>query len=176
VEEMIINGDVYRLVTVRGRSKWVSKDGRAYNVIKFNQKASTHINRDGYPCFGGGVPVHLYVAYGWVDGYFEGAEVDHIDYDRTNYNSDNLRWVTHTENILHSSVDENRYLGKHCGGDNGRATLSNDEVKTAKELFQNGLSTMEVVRRSHPDYSYQERKSVWNRYNRIKNNETWNNI
>lgn len=176
MREMMMDGDIYRLVTVRGRSKWISRDGRAYNVTKFNQKATIHINPDGYPCFGGGIPVHLYVAYGWVDGYFDGAEVDHIDYDRTNYKSDNLRWVTHEENIRHSSVDENRYLGKHCGDSNGRSTLSSDEVREIKKLFQDGLSTTEVIRRIHPDYSYQERKSVWNKYNRIKNNETWNSI
>ena len=73
--------------------------------------ASIYYNLDGYPCFGGGIPVHLYVATGWVDGYFDGAEVNHKDYDRTNFCADNLEWVTHLDNIHHSS-SVGRYSGR----------------------------------------------------------------
>ena len=81
----IINGIEYKEITVRGRTKLVSKYGDLINPRKRNQKATLHMNKDGYPCCGGGIPIHLYVAYGWVDGNFEGAEVNHKDYDRTNY-------------------------------------------------------------------------------------------
>lgn len=56
--------------------------------------------------------MHLYVAYGWVDGYFDGAEVNHIDYDRDNYNADNLEWVDHNTNIKHS-VRGGHYKGRY---------------------------------------------------------------
>ena len=104
----IIDGIEYRLVTINGRSKLISRDGKAINPIRRNQKCTTHLSKDGYPCFGGGIPVHLYVAYGWVDGYFDGAEVNHKDFNRTNYSADNLEWVTHIENI-HYSSSANRY-------------------------------------------------------------------
>lgn len=58
------------------------------------------------------MPVHLYVAHGWVDGYFDGAEVNHKDYDRTNYHADNLEWITHNQNIEHS-VNGGRYKGRY---------------------------------------------------------------
>lgn len=160
-------------MTLRGRSKWIAKDGDARNPIHFNQKATIHYNQDGYPCFGGSIPVHLYVANAWVDGKFDGAEVDHIDYDRENFCSDNLRWVTHTDNINHSYIDEDHYTGNHKGESNGRAVMTEDQVNTIKNMFAAGLSTMEIIKIFHPDYSYDERRGVWNRFNRIKIGETW---
>ena len=62
----------------------------------------------------------MYVAHAWVDGYFDGAEVNHKDYDRTNYHADNLEWVSHKENVHHSS-DCGRYKNVRNGGANGRA-------------------------------------------------------
>lgn len=42
--------------------------------------------------------VHKLVAFAFVDGWFEGAEVDHIDTNRENNIWTNLRFVTHKEN------------------------------------------------------------------------------
>lgn len=55
----------------------------------------------------------MYVAHAWVDGYFDGAEVNHIDYNRENYSADNLEWITHNQNIKHS-VNGGKYKGR-CG-------------------------------------------------------------
>lgn len=173
MEEMVINGETFRLVTLRGRSKWISRTGIAYNPKKMRQRATIHINKDGYPCFGGGVPVHLYVAHAWVDGWFEGAEVDHINYDRADYSARNLRWVTHAENIRHSYVDENHYIGAHAGKKNGRATFSDSDILNIREQFSLGLGVMDVIKHFHPDYDYATRKNAWSKYNRIKNFETW---
>lgn len=103
MESIIINNIEYKSVTLQGRTKLISKSGDAINPIRKNQKATTHLNKDGYLCFGGGVPVHMYVAHGWVDGYFEGAEVNHIDYNRQNNNASNLEWISHSDNVKHSS-------------------------------------------------------------------------
>lgn len=173
MKEQIINGKEYRFVELRGRGKWVSKDGDAYNPKKKKRKATKHTNSDGYPCFGGGIPVHLYVAHAWVPGYFEGAEVDHIDYDRGNYFFENLRWVTHKDNIKHSSVDENHYTGLHAGAKNGRATFSAEDIVKIKEWFDKGLSVMDVIKELHPEADSYERKCMWSKYSRIKNKETW---
>ena len=158
---------------MRGRGKYISRDGKAYNPIRFNQPATIHTNPDGYPCFGGGIPVHLYVATAWVPGYFDGAEVDHIDYDRTNYSANNLRWVSHIDNIQHSVVDENHYANRHDGVKNGRATFTESQVELIRQLFADGHSTMEVVKFFHPEYTYEQRKRVWNKYDKIKTGETW---
>ena len=108
----IINGIEYKEITVRGRTKLVSKYGDLINPRKRNQKATLHMNKDGYPCCGGGIPIHLYVAYGWVDGYFEGAVVNHKDSNIKNNRFDNLEWITQKENIhksyISSGIDQTR--------------------------------------------------------------------
>lgn len=43
--------------------------------------------------------VHRLVAFAFVDGWFEGAEIDHIDTNRENNIWTNLRWVTHRGNM-----------------------------------------------------------------------------
>lgn len=173
MEEKIINGKKYRLITLRGRSKWISADGDAYNPNRMKQRATIHMNRDGYPCFGGGIPVHLYVAYAWVDGWFDGAEVDHINYDRTDYSKDNLRWVTHAENVRHSVMDENHHIGTRAGVKNGRATFSEEEIDKIKNMFDKGMRVMDVIKELHPEVDLATRRRLWSKYNRIKNKETW---
>ena len=42
--------------------------------------------------------VHRLVAKAFVEGYFDGADVNHIDFDRKNNCSDNLEWVTKSQN------------------------------------------------------------------------------
>lgn len=45
--------------------------------------------------------VHRLVAEVFVDGYFDGAEVNHKDLDKCNNCCENLEWVTHSENQKH---------------------------------------------------------------------------
>lgn len=45
--------------------------------------------------------VHRLVAELFVDGFFDGAEVNHKDLNKTNNRWDNLEWVTHSENLKH---------------------------------------------------------------------------
>lgn len=42
--------------------------------------------------------VHRLVAQAFISGYFENAQVNHIDMDRTNNIASNLEWVTPSEN------------------------------------------------------------------------------
>ena len=46
--------------------------------------------------------VHRLVGKYFVDGYFEGAEIDHKDGNKHNNHYTNLEWVTHKENIHRS--------------------------------------------------------------------------
>lgn len=48
--------------------------------------------------------LHRIVAENLVEGWFEGAFVDHIDRDPSNNHPSNLRWVTRSENRL--NIDE----------------------------------------------------------------------
>lgn len=59
--------------------------------------------------------VHVLVAKAFVPGEKAGFEVNHIDFDKANNNSENLEWVSHAENIMHSHKAQRRkipYRGK----------------------------------------------------------------
>ncbi len=82
-------GRVMNRKTARILSPIVSGSGyiyvRLYNVL-------------GYKT----ISVHVLVASVFVDGWFDGAEVNHIDGDKINVLPENLEWCTHSENLLHA--------------------------------------------------------------------------
>lgn len=41
------------------------------------------------------------------------SEVDHINFDRTDYSIDNLRWVSHAENVKRSTVNKKDMHGSN---------------------------------------------------------------
>ena len=92
------------------------------------------------------MPVHLYVAYGWVDGYFDGAEVNHKDFDRENYHASNLEWVTHKENIQKSVEGNYDIICKSKQGtNNGRKAY-----KTQRHVILSDRNKVEGVEGSNP--------------------------
>ena len=173
-----IGGKEYREVTLRGRTKLIAKDGSALNPYRRNQKTRISYNPDGYPCFGGSVPVHLYVAHGWVDGYFEGAEVNHKDFNRENYNADNLEWVTHTENVRYSVKENSEAWNKGKQGiHNGRATFTEEQIKAIRELYDNGMSIADILKRDHPEMqTVKDYKNLHSTYSNICKRKTWKHI
>lgn len=177
MEEREFNNKVYRLVTLRNRSKWVSKDGDFINPYR-NQKVTFHYNQDGYPCCGGGVPAHLYVAHAWVDGYFEGAEVNHKDFDRTNFKSDNLEWISHSNNIRYSVKQNSEIWNKSKHGiHNGRATFSEDDIKNIRKLYENGYSVADIVRVYYPTLkTAKDYHSIHSTFLNICKRRTWKHI
>ena len=61
------------------------------------------------------ISVHRLVAETFVDGWFEGAEVNHKDLEKTNNKWDNLEWCTHKDNIVHQIIKYNRQAKqKYC--------------------------------------------------------------
>ena len=171
----IINGKEYRYVKLRGRGKLIAKDGSAINPIRRSQKATTYLNEDGYPCFGGGIPVHLYVAHGWVEGYFDGAEVNHKDLDRTNYNADNLEWVSHQENIDYSVNNNYDTICKSKqGNNNGRSRFSIEQVLEIRKMYDNGNSIADIVRHYFPELDKPSKyKSIHSTISNIAKRRTW---
>lgn len=141
----IIDGVEYREVTIRGRTKLVDKNGNAINPIRRKQKATTHVNADGYLCFGGGIPVHMYVSRAWLDGYFEGAEVNHKDFNRQNNNVDNLEWVTHADNVKYSVKENSDVWNKSKQGiHNGRATFTEGEAQLILDLYHQDFTIDDI--------------------------------
>ena len=104
----IENGTIW---DYRGLYK-VSNEGRVKSLEKIDksghlrqEKIMNNINSNGYKRIGlrknnkqKYFSIHRLVAHMFLDGYFDGAEVDHIDTDPSNNRVDNLRWVTRKEN------------------------------------------------------------------------------
>lgn len=174
----IIDGVEYREVTLRGRTKLITKDGTAINPHHRNQKATIHYNSDGYPCYGGGVPVHLYVAHAWVDGYEEGLEVNHKDFNRNNYHADNLEWVTHSDNIKYTQKYNTEVWNRPKQGiRNGRATFTEQDVYKIRELFDYGLSVADIVRIYHPELQTSKQyHNIHSTFDNICKRRTWKSL
>ena len=77
------------------------------------------------------VGVHKLVGLYFVEGYFEGAEIDHIDTNITNNIWTNLRWVTHKENCNNPKTRQTH--SKREPRNHGKITP--DEVK--KKISEN---------------------------------------
>lgn len=60
---------------------------------------TVHLNKDAITKT---ITVHILVANAFVDGKFDGAEVNHIDSNRTNNRPENLEWITHRDNVYHA--------------------------------------------------------------------------
>ena len=117
----------YYQISNTGRVKSLERDifsattGEKINHRYEHIKAPVN-NTDGYPsiklCVNGvnkTIAIHRLVAQAFVPNPDGKLEVNHIDMDRTNNNSDNLEWVSHEENVAHS-VKYGKY--KHYGSDN----------------------------------------------------------
>lgn len=64
------------------------------------------------------IGVHQLVAMYYVDGYFNGAVVNHKDANKTNNNYKNLEWVSQKENVnksyITSGIDATRNYNWYC--------------------------------------------------------------
>lgn len=173
-DTIFVDGKEYRYVELRGRGKYIARDGAAINPFR-NQKATIHYNSDGYPCYGGGVPVHLYVATAWVDGWFEGAEVNHKDFNLDNYNADNLEWVTHEENIAYSiQYNKEAWHKAKEGTNNGRAKFSVEDVLKIRRMYDSGMSIADIIREFYPDLIHASQyKNIHSNITNIAKRRTW---
>ena len=93
---------------VRNRNGWYTKEGKIIkgSVDKNSGYTSIVLHKDGK---GKTYRIHRLVAFAFVDGYFDGACVDHIipvSNSGTNEAS-NLRWVTYAENNNNELTKEN---------------------------------------------------------------------
>ena len=95
---------VDRLSQVYGRVKNGKVQG-TFTQKKKGKMLSPFINERGYmECafMVNGIrkklPVHRLVGFAFVDGYFEGAAIDHLNGDKTDNRKENLEWVTLSEN------------------------------------------------------------------------------
>lgn len=131
--ENIENGFVE--IEYNGCKCFINREGvvKRYNYKGELITLKQSLNHDGYPCvnlikenykdYGKDkasrrTAVHVLMATAFVPKpkTTEKLEVNHKDFDRTNYNPDNLEWITHRENVAYS-CERGRYVGKF-GEDN----------------------------------------------------------
>lgn len=126
------NGDCY---TQNGKFEWVHREWR-YNSDGYAVVSACGLTPDGTKTFRS-LHVHVLVAREFVDGWFDGAEVNHKDFNRANPAWWNLEWLSHKDNIAYSHK-AGKYKGRF-GEDNpnyGNDTLHKryiDEPEFAKE-------------------------------------------
>ena len=80
----------------------VSNQGRIRRGVRI---LSGSVHRDNYilvTLHGKQMPVHRLVAEAFVPNYAKKSEVNHIDGNKMNNTSDNLEWVTRSENQIHA--------------------------------------------------------------------------
>jgi len=121
------NGDVYANERIVNGRKYKSKKLKqqigygGYNVIQFR------VNKKKLIYY-----VHRLVAMYFVDGYFDGALVNHIDCNKFNNNSNNLEWVTKSENSKHSPTI------------NSSRKYSNEDIYKIRKMKEDGLSIYRI--------------------------------
>lgn len=93
---------------VRSLDRYVTRNDGVVQFRKGKLKAQT-LNKDGYYTVNLSkngkshrLKIHSLVGAAFVEGYFDGAEINHIDCNRKNNYYKNLEWVTHFDNIQHS--------------------------------------------------------------------------
>jgi hypothetical protein len=127
----------------------ISSFGKIYSYAS-QSFIKEHLSKDGYPqvTIGGKKKrstcrVHRLVAIYFVENPKpdEYNEVNHIDFDRTNYKSENLEWCTHLQNIAYSVAAKRMYCqandvtGKnnHNYGNKKLSKIYANDKKLAKE-------------------------------------------
>ena len=144
---------------------WISNYGRIYTEKRGGKILTPFTDKDGYKRIElASVPkakkyyIHRLVAFMFIEGYFEGALVNHIDSVRDNNYYLNLEWVTAQENtdhgmeygfILTNNTSEHRNLN---------TAHSLDTVKTVCALISYGLSNEDILN-TYTFNSKRERKN-----------------
>lgn len=99
-------GDCY---TMNGRMELIHREWR-YNHDGYVVVSATGLNKEGKK-INRSIAVHILVAREFVEGWFEGAEVNHKDFNRANPSYYNLEWLSHKDNVAYSCA-AGKYKGK----------------------------------------------------------------
>lgn len=108
--KLIYDDEVFTKIEVENIKGYyyISNYGRIYSKLRGGKILKPFTDKDGYKRIelvtSNGARkfyIHRLVAFMFVDGYFEGAIVNHIDSVRDNNYYLNLEWVTYQENTDH---------------------------------------------------------------------------
>ncbi len=90
------------LISFRPRGKYQTYKG--YKTIKPGRNKNGYLkNSFWYNSVQKQDYIHRLVAEAFVPGYFEGAEVHHIDFNKENNHYTNLMWVSHQQNMKYNN-------------------------------------------------------------------------
>ena len=104
----------YRKVDYNGTIIYTNRFGDVWVYRKSTKqygRCSKHLNADGYYVCnayserlnrGTSIPIHRAVAMAFIPNPDNLPEVNHKDFNRENYNYENLEWSTHIDNVRYS--------------------------------------------------------------------------
>lgn len=124
-------------VSSYGRVYSTPKDGKPERFLKLNPQKKNHTTYYSVVLSKNGKTttksVHRLVANAFIPNLENKPHVNHIDNDGTNNNVNNLEWVTHIENMLHS-------------GSQGRLTVSTTKAQEASVIarHENAMRDIET--------------------------------
>ena len=153
----------------------VSDRGRVKNAK--GQIMRYHLSHNGYPRVslrnGGGpsnlMMVHRLVAEAFLVkpvGFDSTYQANHIDGCKTNNRTENLEWVTPTENMLHAVQTGLKPRGKDCSN----AILTEEQVHEICRRLSNGRSVNDI--RNDLELMHLSEQTVRN----IRQRKTWKHI
>lgn len=94
----------------KGTEITVHDDG---TIIWNNSVRNHYLNNDGYPCVAiktekgwRQIGVARLIALAFIPNPNNLPEVDHINYDRTDYSISNLAWISHRDNVRRSVINK----------------------------------------------------------------------
>jgi len=127
----------------------VSNLGRLRNVKKQKIRKLTlcdtgylYANLRMHNCKPRSIKIHRLVALLFLPNNEEKPQINHINGIKTDNRVENLEWVTHSENALHS----HRIL-KNRGGyglNHGKVKLTLEDVKMIVDLYRQGMSATQI--------------------------------
>lgn len=101
---------IEKTINYNGAEITVNSDG---TIIWNNSIRNHHLNADGYPVVTiktdkgwRQLGVARLIAIAFIPNPDNLSEVDHINFDRTDYSINNLRWISHAKNVRRSTVNK----------------------------------------------------------------------
>lgn len=168
----------FKIYEFNGLTYKVYRDGTIFGK---KGKVKARLNKDGYLVVTLGRDkrmskiVHRIVAELFIPNPNNLPEVNHKDCNRANANADNLEWISREDNVRYSSK-QGKYSNSKKGFKNGKSTYTIEEILKMRELYDSGLSVMEVIKEMFPTLTYKERKNKWNAINGICKRVSYENI
>jgi len=89
--------------------------------------------------------IHRLVAEAFLEGYFEGATVDHKDCNKLNNNVENLEWVSKSENIKRAYKNGLRYETERCAKAHAERAALN-KIEQSRPIGRYSLEGCELNR------------------------------